>query len=145
MKRSSWTLFDGWPKPTHWHSQVCCRRLFKIRTFNSDPKWPQDDLRSKILFLNTPKGPLPKDLFTPVSSKSIESCSRRSVLSIFEQWLQMIPRWPLTPNFWTPLLFPHLMITVSKYYDDQRTFEKKHFLIVNWYTDPQIDRHFGMP
>ena len=30
MKRSSWTLFDGWPRPTHWHSQFCCRRMFRI-------------------------------------------------------------------------------------------------------------------
>ena len=31
---------------------------------------------------------------------------------------KMTPRWPLTPNFWTPLLPPppNLMITVSKYY-----------------------------
>ena len=36
-------------------------------------------------FVNTPKGPLAKDLFTQVSSKSVEFCTRRSVLSVFKQ------------------------------------------------------------
>ena len=62
-----------------------------------DPKRASDQN-----FLNTPKEPPAKDLFTQVSSKSIESCRWRSVLSIFEKRLQMTPRWPLTPNSWTP-------------------------------------------
>ena len=80
-----------------------------------DPKTASDQN-----FLNTPKEPLAKDLFTQVSSKSIELCRRRSVLSIFEQLLKTTPRWPLTPNSWTPLLspHPHLLITVSKYHEN---------------------------
>ena len=47
-KKSPWTLFDGWHQSTHYHSQFCCWRLFKIWPLNSGPKWPQDELWSKI-------------------------------------------------------------------------------------------------
>ena len=46
----------------------------------NDPKMTSDQK-----LLNALKEPLAKDLFTQVSSKSIESCRRRSDLSIFEQ------------------------------------------------------------
>ena len=66
--------------------------------------WPQNDLGSKIP--GHLKEPMAKDLFTQVSSKSIESCRRKRFLSVFEQRSQMTPRWPSTPNLWTPLLSP---------------------------------------
>ena len=143
-KRSPWTLFDGWPRPTHWHSQIWCRRLFKIWPSTVTPNDPK--MTSDQKFLNTPKEPLAKDLFTQVSSKYIESCRWRSVLSVFEQWPQMTPRWPLTPNSWTPLLSPtwwSLCPSITKIH--QEIFEKKHFLIVDGYTDRQIDRHNNIP
>ena len=43
-------------------------------------------------------------------------------LKIYNYWVtcdtQMTPRCPLTPNSWTPLLSPHLMIIVSKYHEN---------------------------
>ena len=127
-KRSPWTLFEGWPGSTHWHSQIYCRWLFKIWPSTVTPNDPK--MTSDQKFLNTPKEPPVKDLFTQVSSWSIESCWRRSVLSVFEQWPQMTPRWPLTPNSWTPLLSPppHLMIIVSKYHKNpSRPIRKEAF------------------
>ena len=44
---------------------------------------------------NTPKKLLAEDLFTHVSSKSIELCRRRKFNHIL---LQMTPSWPLTPT-----------------------------------------------
>ena len=131
MKRSPWMLFHGWPKPTHWHSQICCRRLFKIWPSTVTPNDPK--MTSDQKFLNTPKEPPAKDLFTQVSSKSIESCRRRRVLCIFKQWPQMTPRWPLTPKSWTPLMSPHLMIIVSKYHKNlsRHIWEETFFLIVD--------------
>ena len=105
-----------------------------------DPKTASDQN-----FLNTPKEPPAKDLFTQVSSKSIESCRRRSVLGIFEQRLQMTPRWPLTPNSWTPLLSPHLMIIISKYHENRSRHIREEAFFSNCgridrYTDRYTDR-----
>ena len=128
----TWTLFDGWPRPTHWHSQICCRRLFKIWSSTVTPNDPK--MTSDQKFLNTPKEPLAKDLFTQVSSKSIESCRWRSVLSVFEQWPQMtlddlwpqIPEHPYCPITWC---WWSLCPSITKIH--QCIFEKKHFLIVD--------------
>ena len=27
INRSPWTLFDGWPRSTHWHSQFCWKKV----------------------------------------------------------------------------------------------------------------------
>ena len=99
----------------------------------NDPKMTSDQK-----FLNTPKEPPAKDLFTQVSSKSIVSCSRRSVLSVFEQWPQMTPRWPLTPNFWVPILFPppdDHCVQVSRKSTETYSRRSISFLIVDGYTD----------
>ena len=39
----------------------------------------------------------------------------------------MTLRWPLTPNCWTPLLSPHLMIIVSKYHKNPPTHIQDDF------------------
>ena len=143
MKKSPWTLFDGWPRPTHWHSQICYRRLFKIWPSTVTPNDPK--MTSDQKFLNIPKESLAKDFFTQVSSKSIESCRWQSVLSVFEQWHQMTPRWPLTQNSWTPLLLPHLMIIVSKYHENwSRHIRKEAFSNcerIDRYRDKYTDTH----
>ena len=124
MKRSPWTLFDNWHWPTHWHGQFCWGSRFKIWSFKVTPNNPKMTFNKK--FLNTLKEPLAKDLVTQVSSKSIELCRWRSVLSVFELWSQMTPRWPLTPNSWTPLMSLYPMIVVSKYHKNpsRHTWEK---------------------
>ena len=124
----------------HWHSQICCRRLFKIWPFNSNPKWPQDDLRSKIpehLERTSGQGSL-----HPSFIKSIESCRWRSILSV----LNNDPKWPWPLDDLWPQIPDHpyhpptwwsLCPSITKIHQD--IFEKKHFLIVDGQIETQID------
>ena len=130
MKRSPWALFYGWPKPTHWHSQFCWKKALQNWPFNSDPNDPKMTSDQKLL--NTLKEPLAKNLFTQISSKSIELCRRKSILSIFER-PQITPRWhPYCSLWWS--LYP----SITKIH--QGILFVKHFLIVH----TKIDRCISM-
>ena len=90
--------FERWPKPTHWHSQFffvagCIKFDLSTVTCN-DPK-----MTFEQKFQNTLKEPPANDLFTQVSSKSIELC-RRIFLNIFDQW----PLDDFDPKFLNTLL-----------------------------------------
>ena len=58
---------------------------------------------------------------------------------------KMTPRWPLTPNSWTPLLPPPPPTWWSLYRNitniHQGIFEKKHFVILDTQTDTHMPWH----
>ena len=137
MKRSPWALFMV---DLNQHIDIVSfveKRLFKIWPFNSDPNDPKMTSDQKLL--NTLKEPLAKNLFTQVSSKSIELCRQKSILSIFE-WPKITPRRPSTANSWHPYCSPWWSLYPSITKIHQGIFVK-HFLIVH----TKIDRCISMP
>ena len=116
-KRSSWTLYDGWPRTTHWHSQICCRRLFKIWPSTVTPNDPK--MTSDQKFLNTQK-----NLWPRISSpKFHQNLSNHVDEEAFWVHLNNDPKWPLD-DLWPQIPEhpycspPHLMIIVSKYHEN---------------------------
>ena len=79
----------------HCQSQFCCRRIWP---FNSDPKWPHDDIRSKIP--EHREEPPTKDPFTQVSSMSIKLCRQSSFLAYWNNDPNSPPYdlWPISPE-----------------------------------------------
>ena len=131
--KMGWKEIKVWEFGLHESRNSCKSKktyipMFKIWPSTVTPRWPPIK-NSWTPWKNL--WPRISSVFTQVSSKSIDSCRRRSVLSIFEQWPQMTPRWPLTPNSWTPLLSPTWWSLCPSIMKIHQCIFEKHFLIVN--------------
>ena len=68
-----------------------------------------------LKFLNTPYAPLVIDNTDQLSWSSDIFCRRRSSLTVPTKWPEMIPRWPLTLNSWTPHMYHWSLIILNNF------------------------------
>ena len=146
MKAFWWLTY----RPTHWRSQICCRRLFKIWPSTVTPNDPK--MTSDQKFLHTPKEPLVWPMIS--SPKFHQNLLNHVDEEAFWAYLNNDPKWPLDdlwpqisehPKFPPPTWWS-LCSSIMKIHQDIR--EEAFFLtalIVNGYTDTYTDRYTDTP